>query len=49
MFLKLIEPATIICEMIYAGKRRWIASDIWDDIGSRPGPADLDPERQSDS
>jgi hypothetical protein len=43
---KLIERGISICEMIYDGKRWWIASDIWDDIGSRPWPADLDPERQ---
>jgi hypothetical protein len=43
---KLIERGISICEMIYDGKRWWIASDIWDDIASRPWPADLDPERQ---
>jgi hypothetical protein len=43
---KLMERGISICEMIYDGKRWWIASDIWDDIGSRPWPADLDPERQ---
>jgi len=43
---KLIERGISTCEMIYDGKRWWIASDIWDDIGNRPWPADLDSERQ---
>jgi len=42
---KLLERGVSICEMIFDGKRWWIASDIWSDIGKDPWPADLDPEK----
>ena len=42
---KLLERGVNICEMIFDGKRWWIASDIWSDIGTAPWPADLDPQK----
>jgi hypothetical protein len=36
----------IFCRSFSQGKRWWVASDIWSDIGAAPWPADLDPQKE---
>ena len=40
------ERGISVCEMIYDGKRWWVVSDIWNDIGDADWPAELDPAKQ---
>lgn len=41
-----VQRGICICEMIYDGQRWWIASYVWEDIGQRAWPKDLDPAQQ---